>query len=148
MESAQFSNNSGNDLAKLYSQQPGLVPIDDFNKEDRERVLELLLSQERVVSLLYAKAFPVNVASAPPGSSPHTGAVPGRPMQNGLNLAADHGDAVGVDGAAASAGLGGGGDHSTSHGSLHQQDRPVSGSGQRPSTSDASGTRLPALQTR
>lgn len=36
---------------------------DTFTKDDRERVLELLLSQERVVSLLYAKTFPVSVKS-------------------------------------------------------------------------------------
>ena len=32
-----------------------------FTAGDRERVLELLLSQERVVSLLYAKTFPVTL---------------------------------------------------------------------------------------
>lgn len=36
---------------------------ENFTREDRERVLELLLSQERVVSLLYAKTFPVSVKS-------------------------------------------------------------------------------------
>ncbi len=60
IEDGQFNNNSGNDLAKLYSKQPGLIPIDDFTQGDRERVLELLLSQERVVSLIYAKTFPIN----------------------------------------------------------------------------------------
>jgi hypothetical protein len=35
------------------------VPIEDFAQEDRERTLELLLSQERVVTLLYSKVFPV-----------------------------------------------------------------------------------------
>lgn len=58
VESAQFSQ--GKDLAKLYNRQPGLIPIEDFTQEDRERALELLLSQERVVTLLYSKTFPVN----------------------------------------------------------------------------------------
>ena len=34
------------------------VNVDDFAHADRERVLELLLSQERVVALLYQKTFP------------------------------------------------------------------------------------------
>lgn len=35
------------------------LPIEDFAQEDRERTLELLLSQERVVTLLYSKVFPM-----------------------------------------------------------------------------------------
>lgn len=35
------------------------MTIDDFTPQDRERTLSLLLSQERVVTLLYAKTFPV-----------------------------------------------------------------------------------------
>ena len=58
VESAQFAQ--GNDLAKMYNRQPGLIPVEDFTQEDRERALELLLSQERVVTLLYSKTFPVN----------------------------------------------------------------------------------------
>ncbi len=135
LESAQFSNNSGNDLAKLYSKQPGLVPMDDFTHDDRERVLELLLSQERVVSLLYAKTFPVNLSGASGagggggggGMSGYNGAVPGRPPQMGLPLTPLDGSAGsggvhrmmynGSDpsGAANAGGLGsGGGDHDIS----------------------------------
>ena len=71
IESAQFSNNlsGSSDLSKLYSKQPGMIPIDEFTQEDRERVLELLLSQERVVSLIYAKTFPVASTSAPSGKN-------------------------------------------------------------------------------
>jgi hypothetical protein len=58
IESAQFAGTG--DLAKLYNRQPGTIPVEDFTQEDRERALELLLSQERVVTLLYAKTFPVN----------------------------------------------------------------------------------------
>lgn len=47
----------------MYVKQPGLIPVDDFNQGDRERVLELLLSQERVVSLIYAKTFPINTGA-------------------------------------------------------------------------------------
>mmetsp|Transcript_12509 Transcript_12509/g.20333 ORF Transcript_12509/g.20333 Transcript_12509/m.20333 type:complete len:434 (-) Transcript_12509:880-2181(-) len=35
------------------------IQIEDFAQEDRERTLELLLSQERVVTLLYSKVFPM-----------------------------------------------------------------------------------------
>jgi hypothetical protein len=47
------------DLANLYAKNPQEIPMDEFMQEDRERMMELLLSQERVVTLLYAKAFPV-----------------------------------------------------------------------------------------
>lgn len=52
---------SPGDINKAYSSQPAShIPIDSFAQEDRERALELLLSQERVVTLLYSKVFPVN----------------------------------------------------------------------------------------
>ena len=77
MEEGQFSSNAqGSDLAKLYSKNPGAIPVDDFSQGDRERVLELLLSQERVVSLIYAKTFPVNNGA--------------QSMQNPLNNAANN----------------------------------------------------------
>lgn len=63
VEEGQFNPSSGQDLAKMYGKNPQLIPVDDFSQADRERVLELLLSQERVVSLLYAKTFPLNPAS-------------------------------------------------------------------------------------
>ena len=44
------------DLARLYNSKPALVPIEDFNQQDRERVLEILLAQERVVNILYGKS--------------------------------------------------------------------------------------------
>jgi len=34
------------------------VALGDFSPADRERVMELLLSQERVINLLYDKTFP------------------------------------------------------------------------------------------
>ena len=58
------SNVAGSELVRLYSRNPGAIPVDDFTQEDRERALELLLSQERVVTLLYAKTFPVSKHSA------------------------------------------------------------------------------------
>jgi len=42
------------------------LSIHDLKPQDRERVLELLLSQQRVVQLLYSKTFP-NRQPAPPG---------------------------------------------------------------------------------
>jgi len=72
VESAQFAGSG--DLAKLYNRQPGTIPIEDFTQEDRERALELLLSQERVVALLYAKTFPVNsTAKSKPGPLTESG---------------------------------------------------------------------------
>eukprot|EP00913_Durusdinium_trenchii_P034025 g31848.t1 len=45
------------------------VSVHELNAQDRERVLELLLSQQRVVQLLYQKTFPQDVAN-PPASAP------------------------------------------------------------------------------
>ena len=60
IENAQISNNAqSQDLAKLYGRTPGMIPIEQFSAEDRERAIELLLSQERVLALLYSKAFPI-----------------------------------------------------------------------------------------
>jgi len=65
-ESAQFSKHTaGNDLCKLYNAQPGAVPFEAFDAEEQQHTLELLLSQERVVSLIYAKTFPVVIRAAP-----------------------------------------------------------------------------------
>jgi hypothetical protein len=47
------------DVDRVYGHQSGAIPVEAFDQEDRERVLELLLSQERVVTLLYSKVFPV-----------------------------------------------------------------------------------------
>jgi hypothetical protein len=48
------------------------VAISELGREERDRVLELLLSQERVITLLYSKTFPVQGqaadASAPAGA--------------------------------------------------------------------------------
>lgn len=43
------------------------VPVADFDEKDREHVMELLLSQERVIALLYAKTFPTR--TKPPTTS-------------------------------------------------------------------------------
>jgi hypothetical protein len=34
----------------------------DLNQQERERIIELLLSQEKVISLLYEKTFPMTSA--------------------------------------------------------------------------------------
>jgi len=59
IESTQLSGEN-NDLAALYGKKPQLIPIEQFSQEDRERAMELLLSQESVLTFLYSKAFPVN----------------------------------------------------------------------------------------
>ncbi len=67
VEQAKFTNNvAAQDLANLYAKNPGEIPMEEFMQEDRERAMELLLSQERVVTLLYAKTFPVK---AKPGGA-------------------------------------------------------------------------------
>lgn len=62
IEQSHSNKHTNGDFTKLYQAQHNggaNIPIEDFTQEDRERALELLLSQERVVTLLYAKAFPV-----------------------------------------------------------------------------------------
>jgi len=75
LETAQFGGNG--DLSKLYSRNPGAIPVEEFTQEDRERALELLLSQERVVTLLYAKAFPVHPKKSNLPLEPHLSLGPG-----------------------------------------------------------------------
>lgn len=58
------------------------MQLQDFTKRDRERVLELLLSQERVISLLYDRTF--LTAERPPSGLParaeqRGGGLPPRP---------------------------------------------------------------------
>lgn len=66
LESAQFSNTSGvgADITRLYTAKPGSTTIEAFDHDEEQRSLELLLSQERVVSLIYAKTFPIVSSSS------------------------------------------------------------------------------------
>lgn len=66
-------NTTGPDLTKLYNASPGAVPFEAFQDpgynsssafaaeeaQQHKSNLELLLSQERVVALIYAKTFPI-----------------------------------------------------------------------------------------
>ena len=62
------------------SQHNGVnLPIEDFAQEDRERTLELLLSQERVVTLLYSKVFPMVGGGGPGGGKGNKGGTQGGP---------------------------------------------------------------------
>lgn len=45
------------------------MPFDDFDADEHKRNLELLLSQERVVALIYAKTFPISAKGAGAGPS-------------------------------------------------------------------------------
>merc|ERR1719498_1472477 len=53
----------------------------ELTAQDRERVLELLLSQQRVVQLLYSKTFPQQLAGSPP--SVHAGDDAGQAKSGG-----------------------------------------------------------------
>jgi hypothetical protein len=71
-------------LTQLYSKTNNGKPLsaENFLKEDRERVLELLLSQERVVTLLYAKTFPVGNRTRTPNALAES------PLNSGVNSSA------------------------------------------------------------
>ena len=49
------------------------VGLGDFGPQERERVMELLLSQERVVTLLYDRTFPDRPHDLLPGESGELG---------------------------------------------------------------------------
>merc|ERR1719183_2963370 len=48
------------------------MSVHELSAQDRERVLELLLSQQRVVQLLYSKAFPQRPPTPPMDTGPNT----------------------------------------------------------------------------
>jgi DNA repair exonuclease SbcCD ATPase subunit len=56
------------DIAKQQDEL-GEGDLQSFGAQDRERVMELLLSQERVITLLYSKTFPLQSKGDFPGSS-------------------------------------------------------------------------------
>ena len=115
-DAAQFSQNTaGNDLAKLYNSQPGSVPFDAFDADEQMRSLELLLSQERVVSLIYAKTFPIATkgqsAKGATRNNAQTGAGSNKPLNKlqqqggggGPNSPGPTGDGLALAGAGAAA---------------------------------------------
>lgn len=58
------------------------MSVHELGMQDRERVLELLLSQQRVVQLLYSKAFPAQPPSPLP-EDPSASATPMKPGSGG-----------------------------------------------------------------
>eukprot|EP00744_Colponema_vietnamica_P011394 GILI01016027.1.p1 GENE.GILI01016027.1~~GILI01016027.1.p1 ORF type:complete len:701 (-),score=172.93 GILI01016027.1:45-2147(-) len=76
-EVARRRNEAGVRQNKGYApgneQDPHQINTEEFGPVDRQRVLELLLSQERVLTLLYDKAFPARSRAATPiwGSGTH-----------------------------------------------------------------------------
>jgi hypothetical protein len=129
IESAQLGSilkgiSSPGQINKVYSSQPAShIPIDSFAQEDRERALELLLSQERVVTLLYSKVFPVTNTAA---NAPNT--------LNGNNL---HRGGAGAAGGA-KGGLMGPSIDELLHG-VDDDDDSTAGSPTRPSTTGGLG---------
>ena len=117
------------------------VPVAAFNQTDRERTLELLLSQERVISLIYAKTFPIS--GAPSSSSGHNR------VSSALDAQHNGGDII-TDPAileAISIGMGGMGDDMGHQ--MDPDDLSVSQGGGGPliaAALDEEGTKLPALR--
>jgi len=117
------------------------VSVAAFNQTDRERTLELLLSQERVISLIYAKTFPIS--GAPSSSSGHNR------VSSALDAQYNSGDMI-TDPAileAISIGMGGTGDD-IGH-QMDPDDLSVSQGGGGPliaAALDEEGTKLPALR--
>lgn len=76
LESAQFSNTTGGvgaDITRLYTAKHGSTAIEAFDHDEEQRSLELLLSQERVVSMIYAKTFPIVSSGSGSSSGPSRG---------------------------------------------------------------------------
>ena len=59
LKSSLRCSREDNSRAQSPSKRP--ASSQDLNAEDRAKLLERLLSQEKVVSLLYSKAFPINL---------------------------------------------------------------------------------------
>lgn len=79
------------DMSRLYVTKPALVPIEDFDQMDRERLLELLLSQERVVGILYGSSSPtVNAHGGAAGAKGGAGAFGAGGSKSKGGLFADH----------------------------------------------------------
>lgn len=55
---ANISVRKRRDPIKKFDNSP--IELKEFQTQDREKVMELLLSQERVISLLYSKTFPIH----------------------------------------------------------------------------------------
>jgi hypothetical protein len=72
---------TGSPPKKQFDRTSGLL-TQAFTGEDRSRVLELLLAQEKVVSLIYAKAFPVNTRTGGLSLKPSSG--PDREQNGGV----------------------------------------------------------------
>ena len=117
------------------------IPMAAFSQTDRERTLELLLSQERVISLIYAKTFPIS--GAPSSSSGHNR------VSSALDAQHNGGDII-TDPAileAISIGRGGMGDDMGQQ--MDPDDLSVSQGGGGPliaAALDEEGTKLPALR--
>jgi hypothetical protein len=67
----QEADRNQSNLPRLDQSSAGLS-VHELNAQDRERVLELLLSQQRVVQLLYSKAFPQRPPTPPMDTGPNT----------------------------------------------------------------------------
>lgn len=57
------------------------MPLAEFTRQDRERVMELLLSQERVISLLYDRTFVTTREAGSPLSAREGSAGQGAPAR-------------------------------------------------------------------
>lgn len=79
------------EVERMYGNQVSAIPVEAFDQEDRERVLELLLSQERVVTLLYSKVFPAQTGGGKSGKG-GTGGAANASLEELLHSEEDVGD--------------------------------------------------------
>ena len=60
----RLENRSSHPKVQYYKTKSEMVksPTEDLTVEEREKIIEVLLSQERVLTLLYDKSFPHKVS--------------------------------------------------------------------------------------
>lgn len=84
--------------AQNFASDPSAVPTSELAATDREKVLEMLLSQERVIALLYDKTFPSNNGGGAGGGDASNSMPPIRPMSQQRGGASSYNQVAGPEG--------------------------------------------------